>query len=198
MGLEAQCACRWAGGAGMVKALLETREFILRGELKRTIAIADILAVAVAGDALRLQTADGDLILELGAARAQRWARKLTTPPPTLARKLGIGPNCKALVIGPINDEALREALREGEAAGPEEAGLSLAVVADAAALDKALAIHGAALGERPLWLVYAKGPRGNFGEGAVRRIMRAAGYIDTKVSAVSEGLSATRYSLRS
>jgi len=45
--------------------------------------------------------------------------------------------------------------------------------------------------------VVHGKGARSAFGETAVRRIMREAGYKDTKVSAVSDTLSATRYSRR-
>src|SRR5262249_58033487 len=135
--------------------------------------------------------------LELGAAVAERWAEKLAAPPRTLVQKLGIGPSSKALVIGAIEDAALRDAVAGCEAAGPEEAKLSLAVVAAAAALDHALKIHETLPTGAPIWIVYPKGSRAAFGEAAVRAIMRAAGYIDSKVSAVSDALSATRYGRR-
>jgi hypothetical protein len=194
MGLEAQCACRWSGGTGMVKALLETEELILRGDVKRTIPLPAIADVAVEGDELRFRAAGEELALTLGAKPAQRWATKLTTPPPTLARKLGIGPEARARVIGPVDDPVLREALRDAEAVDADDAALGIAVVADEAALRHALDVHGA---KGPLWLVYAKGPRAGFGEGAVRSLMRTAGYIDTKVAAVSDTLSAMRYHFR-
>jgi len=194
MGLEAYCACRWNGGAGTVKALLEPRELILRGDLKRTLPLTALTEIGVAGDELRLSIDDEELALTLGAGPAARWAKKLATPPPTLAHKLGIGPEAKAQAIGPIDDAALREALREGQATGTGDSALSIAVVADAAALDHALRVHGV---RGPLWLVYAKGRRVGFGAGAVRELMRRAGYIDTKVAAVSDGLSATRYLFR-
>jgi len=194
MGLEALCACRWTGGAGRVKALLETRELILRGDLKRTLPIASLADIRVEGDELHFRAGGESWALALGAAPAQRWAKKLTTPPPTLAHKLGIGPDAKARVIGPIEDAALLEALQGAVAAEGEAAGLSIAVVTDEVALSHVLQIHGT---HGPLWLVYAKGPKSRFGEAAVRSLMRAAGYIDVKVSAVSDALSATRYHFR-
>jgi len=194
MGLEAHCACRWNGGAGTVKALLETRDLILRGDVKRTLPIASLAEIRVDGDALHFRAGDEVWALILGAAPAQRWAKKLATPPPTLAHKLGIGPDARVRVIGPVEDAALLDALQGAVAAEGEAAGLSIAVVADEAALDHVLQVHGAT---GPLWLVYAKGPKSRFGEGPVRRLMRAAGYIDVKVSAVSDRLSATRYHFR-
>ncbi len=194
MGLEAQCACRWDGGAGMVKALLETRELILRGDLKRTLPIAGLSEIRVEGDELRFRAGAEAWALVLGAVPARRWASKLTTPPPTLAHKLGIGADARVRVIGPVEDAALIQALAGRVAAANEAAGLSIAVVRDAAALRHALERHDP---QGPLWLVYAKGPTSPFGEAAVRDLMRAAGYIDVKVSAVSDRLSATRFHFR-
>ena len=57
------------------------------------------------------------------------------------------------------------------------------------------LRIHATLPRGTPIWIVHGKGPRAPFGEGPVRRLMREAGYRDTKVSAVSDDLSATRYS---
>jgi hypothetical protein len=72
-----------------------------------------------------------------------------------------------------------------------------VAVVADAAALEHALRLHEALPSGAPIWVIHGKGSRSPFGEAAVRRIMREAGYLDTKVSAVSDTRSATRYSRR-
>ena len=197
MGLEARCTCRLNEGSGEVRALLETRELILRGELKRKFPLASITQVRVDGDDLRFRVEKEKVALELGATVAERWAKKLAAPPRTLAQKLGIAPSSKALVIGAVKDAALRDAVAGSEAAGPDEAKLSLAVVADAAALDHALEFHETLPTGAPIWIIYAKGPRAAFGEAAVRAIMRAAGYIDSKVSAVSDALSATRYGRR-
>ena len=129
---------------------------------------------------------------------ARSWAIKILTPAPSLAKKLGVGPACKAQVIGSLEDPALREVLTGSVVVDDDDAaGLSLAVVANQGALDRALGIHAATLTHKPIWIVHGKGPHAAFGEGAVRRHMRAVGYMDTKASAVSDTLSATRYSRR-
>jgi hypothetical protein len=138
MGLEAKCAGRWRDGAGEVKALLETHELILRGDLKRRFPLATLADVRVEGEDLRFTGGGEDIALAIGAARAGRWAKKITTPPPSLASKLGIGPSSKALVIGQPNAPALQEALAGATAASGDEARLTLAVVGDAVALESA------------------------------------------------------------
>ncbi|MEC4592882.1 MULTISPECIES: hypothetical protein [Nitrospirillum] len=197
MGLEAVCHVTWQGGAGEVKALLESRELILRGEIRRTVPVAAITAVAVEGDDLVLATPDGPLILTLGADAATHWARKLTTPPPTLAQKLGVSPAAPVLVIGTADDSALAAALKGAVAATPAEARLALAVVRDVADLERAVAAHAGLPPGAALWIVHGKGPKTLFGETPVRAWMRAAGFMDTKICAVSDTLSATRYNPR-
>ncbi|MBB6250474.1 hypothetical protein [Nitrospirillum iridis] len=194
MGLEAVCHCAWDGGAGEVKALLESRELILRGEARRTIPLAAVTSVTVDGDDLVVATPEGRWSLTLGAEPAARWARKMTTPPPTLAHKLGVGPATPALVIGPVDDPALMEALAGAVAATPADARIALAVVADQAALERAVAALGGLPPGAALWVVHGKGPKAAFGEAPVRAWMRTAGFKDTKISAVSATLSATRY----
>jgi hypothetical protein len=197
MGLEARCPCRWNDGSGEVRALLEARELIVRGDLKRTIPIAAITLVRVKGGELCLRVGTEEVVLGLGAARAERWAKKLAALPRTLAQKLGVGPSSKALVIGTAEDPALREALADGEASRAEDAHLSVAVISNTATLQHALQVHATLPRGAPIWVVHGKGALAAFGEAPVRRIMRAAGYKDTKVSAVSDTLSATRYSRR-
>jgi hypothetical protein len=194
MGLEAQCRCRWSGGSGKVQVLLEAIELIVRGELRRRFPIVEMSEVRVEGDDLCFKSAGDEFALDLGADRAGRWMKKIATPPPSLTKKLGVAPSSKVLVIGPLEDAALREALEGGMAAGDEEARLSLAVVSDEKALQHALRIHEALPRATPIWMVNGKGPRASFGEGPVRKLMRDAGYRDNKVSAVSGSLSATRY----
>jgi hypothetical protein len=194
VGREANCHCRWSGGSAAVKALLETHELILRGELRRTFAITALSAVAAEAEDLRFTVQGETYALALGAEQARRWALKIATPPPTLAEKLGVGPTKKARVIGRLDEPVLKAALEGAIAALDDEPALSLAVISDSASLDEAVGMHASGAQDRPLWIVHGKGPGASFGEAAVRRHMRAAGYIDLKVSAVSETLSATRY----
>ena len=52
MGREASCQCNWAGTTGDVKALLETNEIILRGEIRRRIPLQKLANVKVQADRL--------------------------------------------------------------------------------------------------------------------------------------------------
>jgi hypothetical protein len=194
MGLEAKCQGRWRGGSGEIKALLETHELIIRGAFKGRFPIADLRDVRVDGRDLCFKVAGNQIALALGVDFAMRWAKKIATPPPSLAKKLGVGPSSKVLVIGLLDEPALREAVDGNTAARVDEAQLSLAIVKDEKMLDNALRAHQTLPSERPIWIVYQKGAHAVFGEGAVRQRMREAGYRDNKVSAVSDGLSAMRY----
>jgi hypothetical protein len=194
MGLEAKCHCRWSGGSGEVKALLEAHELILRGDVKRRFPIAKISDLRTKGGDLHFRHSADEFVLELGVDQARRWAKKITTPPPSLAKKLGVTSTSKVMLIGPLRDGVLQEALKDAIATRKEEARLSLAIVHDAQTLEKALACHQSSAVGTPIWIVYEKGSKAAFGEGAVRSFMRGAGYRDNKVSAVSDTLTATRY----
>ncbi|MCZ4343361.1 hypothetical protein O4H52_17230 [Sphingomonadaceae bacterium G21617-S1] len=192
MGLEAICACTVDGERAETRALLESRELILRAPFRRSFAVAGLEEVRVDGDDLLLSSGDSRIALTLGAA-APKWAKKIATPAPSLASKLGIGHASPAFVIGKVDDEALAEAL-DGHTAPAEKARLSVAIVGDAGELDAALARHAALPHGSHIWVIHGKGQKAAFGDNAVRAHMRGLGYRDSKSSAVSDSLSATRY----
>jgi hypothetical protein len=194
MGLEASCPCRWTGGSGPVKIHLDATSLTLRGALRRTIPRTDITSLHQNAGNLFIQAAGEETILELGPEAAPRWLKKLLTPPPTLAEKLGLNPTSRALLVGTTEDPALLAALDGHTARTEAEAALTVAIIPDAASLQRALHQHATAPPGRPLWLIHGKGKSASFGETPIRHHMRAAGYIDTKVAAVSATLSATRF----
>ncbi|SDY71386.1 hypothetical protein [Herbiconiux ginsengi] len=179
-----------------VKALLESREFILRGPLRRVLRVDQLRDVAAEGDRLRFGHGNERYELILGPSVAARWAKKILTPPPTLAAKLGIAPERPAVVIGRVTDARLVEALlgatTGGEPGTPPD--LAIAEIDDAEGLENAVAELPTGL---PIWLVHRKGPGTDFGDTAIRQRMRSLGFIDTKVAAVSDARTATRYSPR-
>ncbi len=197
MGREADCSCRWAGGVAKIRALLETRELILRGELRRRFATADLRDIRARSGELCFSAGGEDYALRLGAPEALVWSKKLTTPPPSLAAKLGVSAASKVKVIGLLEDAVLRDALAGCLAVNGSDAALNLAVVHDAETLQKVLHTHAAASSATAIWIVHEKGPRAAFGEMPVRRAMRTAGYMDNKVASVSDNLTATRYKRR-
>jgi hypothetical protein len=197
MGREAECAASAGGDRGHVKALLEAKELILRGAIRRRWLLADLNEVRVVEDRLCLRAGDECVELMLGEAQAASWARKIAAPAPSLSAKLGLGSASRAFVIGALADAELVAALDGCITTQPEAAALCVAVVLDAQALEAALEIHAGLPGIRPLWLVYPKGRDSTLPDGVVREHLRAAGYVDSKSTAVSDRLTATRYARR-
>lgn len=195
MGREAICTCRWAGKSAEVKALLETHELILRGDLKKKVPLAEIRDVRADGEDLVFKVGRETVTLSLGAKNAASWAKKIKAPPPSLKDKLGLKDGAKALVIGAVKDPALAAALKGAATKTAANAAMAVAVVETENDLAQAIRVCPAGA---PLWIVHRKGKAASFGEAPVRAAMRTKGFIDTKVSAVSEAFSATRYSKKS
>ena len=188
------CICRWGGASAEVKALFETHELVLRGGLKRKVALADLTAVHVDGDELCFMVGRELVTLSLGAKDAASWAKKIATPAPSLADKLGLKGKAKAFVIGAVKDAALSTALKSRATKTAAIAAATVAIVESEKDLARALKAAPAAI---PIWIVHGKGKAASFGETPVRAFMRAKGFIDTKVSAVSDAFSATRFTRR-
>jgi len=192
MGLEAECELGTGGEVHRVKALLESRELILRGDFRRTFKIVDIGSITVRDGALYFTHDDTDYALRLPSGRAETWAKKITTPPPSLASKLGISSDKPVFVMGAVTDDALIAALDGNIVASAGEASQILIVAETPDTLPDA-----DALPPLPVWVVYPKGAKSALPESAVRAHMRNAEWADTKTSAVSERLTALRFHKR-
>ena len=194
MGLEAESELVNAGDRVHVKALLESHALILRGAVQKTLPVHEITDPRAVGDQLLFEHHGTPYALSLPAGQAARWLKKLTDAPPSLAAKLGIDAAHKALVWGSTDDAALTAALAGATAGTAAEAAMSLAIVADPDSLAQALNTLLHDLPDAPLWIVYPKGAKSPLPESAVRNHLRSLGWIDTKVCAVSERLTAARY----
>lgn len=179
-----------AGETGEVKALLEARELILRGPIRRRYPTAAMREVRVRDSSLTFDCAGETVTLDLGARAAASWAAAITRPPPTLRAKLGLDKGATALLVGDCGDADLAQALDGVRTDDPAAADM---VVARIDGPDD-LAVAQAAAGSLPLWAVYPKGRSVVFGDTAIRTALRAAGWRDTKSCAVSDRLTATRY----
>src|SRR5690348_1976988 len=115
MGKEAECEASfsWVSRGKRVrgKALLETDTIVFRGDVKVTLARADIEEAGSHDGVLHLRTKAGDAQLTLGAAQADRWAKAILEPP-TLISKLGVKAGMRVAVLGDL-DEAFLDALAE-------------------------------------------------------------------------------------
>lgn len=195
MGYEAQALCELGMKRENVKALLESHELLLRGAIKRRFAITTMVNPRVRDGVLTFEAADGATVsLHLGSDVSQLWLRKIQTPPPSLADKLGIGPDQPAAVFGTVPDEALSQALSSGtETRNLQTATVLIAVVKTPADLVAAVQMH-ADMPCRGLWIIHQKGPKAALPDAQIRTTLRDLGYKDHKVATVSAHWTATRY----
>jgi hypothetical protein len=196
VGKEAAALTHWQGQTAETKVLLETHEIIMRGNIRARIPRAAIAAVRVAGNALAVDASDGTLTVELGAATAAKWADYLTKPLPTLAAKLGVGPDSSAFVIGASDDAELTAALAGATCSAARDASVLVAVLTCEADLVAAFAV-ARTQPELHLWCVYGKGKYATISDAAIRAYLRGQSYVDSKTTGVSDRLTATRYGKR-
>ncbi len=194
MGLEAESELVIDGHTVHIKALLESQTLIFRGAVKKTLPISELHNLHVVNDQLLFEHLTTPYILSLPAGQAAKWLKKLTTAPPSLAQKLGVDSGHRALVWGQSDDHALNAALMDAITTDPQKAVMAIAVARSPDDLSAALAELTTRLPHAPLWIVFPKGAKSPLPDTSVRSHMRALGYIDTKVSAVSDVLTATRF----
>jgi hypothetical protein len=196
MGREAIAVAHWKGEIAEVKALLESTEIILRGEIRARIPRATISSFSVDDDVLNVMSAGQSLCLDLGHVEATKWAAILSKPLPTLAQKLGIDASRRAFVIGQVDDAELAKALSGAVTQTRQDAAVLLAILTTEADLVEAVTL-GQETPHCPVWCVYGKGKFATVSDSAIRSAMRASGFIDNKTSGVSDRMTATRYQLR-
>ncbi len=198
MGREALCRCQWGSESADAKVLLEGGELIVRGPIRRRTSVADLKDIAAKGDRLTFRVGNDAVVLTLGAAAAERWAAAIATPPPTLAKKLGIADGVRLHVVGKIDDDELRQALKGGIEAGGKSIQLIVARVNTHRELQLVFSDCVTELNAGiPLWIVYPKGPAQDLRESVVLEELRGHGMVDTKVAAVSTRLTAIRCTVR-
>ena len=191
MGREATCHCKWGAEEADCKVLLETGELILRLGMRRRVPWAEMSAVSARDSKLHFKVGTDRVELNLGPEVAQRWARVIASPLPTLAHKLGISSTTKLFVIGKVKSEELKAAVAEGSLCRETDADLILICVNSQLELDRYLV---GKTYSKPLWIIYPKGSTSGVKESAVRTLLRSQGFIDTKVASVSANLTALRF----
>ena len=191
MGREATCHCKWGAEEADCKVSLETGELVLRLGRRRRVPWSEMSAVSARENKLHFKVGPDCVELNLGPEVAQRWAKVIATPLPTLAHKLGISSSTKLSVIGTAKSEELKAAIAEGSLARGKDADLILICVNSQLELDRYLA---GTTYSKPLWIIYPKGPTSEVKESAVRTLLRSQGFIDTKVASVSADRTALRF----
>ena len=195
MGREATCHCRWGDEEGDCKVLLEGAELIVRLGIRRRVPLSSLAGVSTRGGKLVLRVGRDPVELRLGPEVAQRWAKAIATPLPSLASKLGISRATKLLVFGNIESEELKAAIAEAGGVDGREANLVLICASSRSELDHILAqwFKGKTC-SGPLWIVHPKGAQSEVKGSALRELLRSRGFIDTKIASVSAKLTAIRF----
>lgn len=129
MGREATVQCRWAEEVGICKVLLETHDLIVRRALRHRVPIAQLRNVSLVNEELRFYVGGDAVSFWLGSGLAQRWAKAIATPPPSLANKLGISRTSRLQLLGEIESQELKVAIAEAATTNSRATDLILASV---------------------------------------------------------------------
>jgi hypothetical protein len=195
MGREAICNCNWSGTDAQVKALIEPPELILRGGIRRRMPLAELKNVRAEGELLRFEFDRQCVSISLGSPLAATWAAAITTPPPSLAKKLGITSETHVRMLGSVDDGALHDALDTASRVSNSTGDLIIARADTPEDIARSLKAAASDLASgTPIWFVYPKGRGHAMSEHDVRAMGLAAGLVDTKVAAVSPRLTALRF----
>ncbi len=195
MGQEADCTVRYGKQRSAGKALLETNELIFRGEFRLRIAFSSIESIKAANGELRVQTAKGVSVFQLGG-EAEKWRDKILHPK-TRVEKLGVKAGASVSLAGEFDQEFVQELRgltknihdRKIDASS-ECIFLSADSAQDLAGVAKsAKTMRGAAA----LWVVYPKG-RKEITENDVLAAGRKAGLKDVKVVRFSATHTALKF----
>ena len=194
MGQEAECVVRYGKLQSTGKALLETGELIFRGDFRLKIPFSGIETMRAVNGELKVQTAEGLAIFELGPLAA-KWRDKILHPQ-TRLEKLGLKAGKTISLIGAFDEEfrtelrGVTKSIHEGKVeAGCENIFLAAGTAKDLSRIAK---IAAAMKGAMALWVVCPKGKE-EPSENDVLAAGRKAGLKDIKVV----GFSATHTALK-
>lgn len=194
MGNELKCNVRSGTQQSEGKALLETNEIIFRGDFRLKIPFSTIKSAKAVDGELRLQTAEGLAVFQLGFA-AEKWCEKILHPKSRI-EKLGVKPEAKVSLLGEFDVEFLREIRGLTKLVTDGKAAPDVDCIFFAAGSKKELGalakIAKSMEGTTALWIVYPKGQK-HITEGDVLSAGRKAGLKDVKVV----GFSATHTALK-
>jgi hypothetical protein len=158
------------------------------------IPFATIKSVEATDGELRLLTADGLAVFEIGAA-AEKWRAKILHPKSRI-EKIGMKPGAQVSLFGGFDREFLRELESLGTTMTRDKVAADAEAVFFAADSQQELSSVGkvrkSLKGATALWIVYPKGQK-NITENEVIAAGRKAGLKDVKVV----GFSATHTALK-
>ncbi len=195
MGNELKCNVRFGKQESLGKALLETNEILFRGDFRLKIPFSTIKSARAVDGELRLHTAQGLAVFQIGGA-AEKWCEKILHPKSRI-EKLGVKPGEKISLFGNFDPGFLREVdgltksvIKNKAATDSDCIFLAADLKEDLGALSKlAKSLQGAAA----LWVVYPKGMK-PITENDVLAAGRKCGLKDVKVVGFSPTHTALKF----
>jgi hypothetical protein len=195
MGNELKCTVRLGKEVSEGKALLETSEVLFRGAFRLKIPFASIKSVKAVDGELRLQTADGLAVFEIGPA-AEKWREKILHPK-TRIEKIGLKAGAKVALIGNFDEGFLAELkLLAGSMTKSKVTAGSDTVFFGADSLRELSSVTKIAKSLKDataLWIVYPKGQK-SITENDVIAAGRKTGLKDVKVVGFSSTYTALKF----
>jgi hypothetical protein len=197
MGNELNCTARFGKEKSEGKALLETSELLFRGEFRLKIPFASIKSAEAVDGELRLETANGLAVFEIGPA-AEKWREKILHPKSRI-EKIGVKRGAKISLLGEFEAEFLAELKPLADSVNKDKVAADSDTIFFAADSLKTLSgvakIAKSLKGATALWIVYPKGQK-TITENDVIAAGRKAGLKDVKVVGFSPTHTALKFVL--
>jgi hypothetical protein len=195
MGNEVKCTVRVGKDVSQGTALLETSEILFRGGFRLKIPFASIKSVKAIDGELRLETADGLAVFELGPA-AEKWREKILHPKSRI-EKIGVKPGARISVFGDFAADFFEEVKPLAGSVTKDKVAAECDLVFFAAdsreELSSVAKIRKSLKGATGLWIVYPKGQR-SITENDVIAAGRKTGLKDVKVVGFSSTHTALKF----
>jgi hypothetical protein len=195
MGYEAACTIRFEGQIARGTAWLEHKDLVFRGPFRLAMPLSEISDARADADTLIVRFGGRRADLEIGAAAAARWAKRIANPPSRID-KLGIKAGMRVVFVNLRDDELRAEVERAGATVmsratgGADVVFLGTQTARDLERLESAtdwLQPAGA------VWVVRRKGDP-VVSERASMAAGKKAGLVDVKVVSFSETHTAEKY----
>jgi hypothetical protein len=195
VGQEAICTIRQEGKSIRGKALLETSELILRGNVPLNIPFSAITSLKAVDGELHVRTKAGLTVFVLGA-KAEKWRDRIANPK-SLIEKLGPKADESVSVVGKFSAEFLQELKQAGALVAKEKVPSATKwIFVDVEAKSDLARVGAAAKSMKDamaLWIVYPKGQK-DLTENDVRGAGLKAGLTDVKVARFSATHTALKF----
>jgi hypothetical protein len=184
VGNEAMCKAKYGGKTSQGKALLETDELLFRGDFRLAIPLKSVSSATADSGVLSVTWPGGTATFDLGKP-AERWARRITSPP-TLLDKLGIKEGTKVAAVG----------VSGFEGAPGKTSDVILLGVESTRDLGKVPGLRKKMRPDAALWIVYRRpdGRRKEIREADVMKACRDLGLEDNKTCRWSDTHTALRF----